>query len=137
MQQEVRWAKESGKQIITVFEAESHRPGFFDFQKAQTKYHGTEFEFVLGIEAIPYQREAAETREMLAAIFKQAYGASHTVTQETQAQAKFCMGGVYENQRDLHSAANYYEQAGELFADTVGEEHEFTRVAREKFLSVT
>ena len=26
---------------------------------------------------------------------------------------------------------------GELFADTVGEEHEFTRVAREKFLSVT
>ena len=82
-------------------------------------------------------QSALQHFEKAAAIFKQAYGASHTVTQETQAQAKFCMGGVYENQRDLHSAANYYEQAGELFADTVGEEHEFTRVAREKFLSVT
>ena len=32
------------------------------------------------------------------------------MTKETRAQALYCMGGVYKNQRDMHSAANFYEQ---------------------------
>ena len=42
------------------------------FEELFAKYKGTEFEFVLGIEAIPYQREAAETEEMLSAILTKA-----------------------------------------------------------------
>jgi tetratricopeptide (TPR) repeat protein len=42
--------------------------------------------------------------------FAQVYGDGHQVTQETKAQALFCKAGLYKNQRDMHNAANYYEQ---------------------------
>ena len=31
VQKEIRWAVAAGKQIIVLFEKESHRPGFFDY----------------------------------------------------------------------------------------------------------
>ena len=69
MQQEIRWAKQYKKHIIVVFEKEHHRPGFFDYAKAAEKYSGTEWEFILGIDAIPYQREQFLADAMMANIF--------------------------------------------------------------------
>eukprot|EP01044_Picomonas_judraskeda_P015409 COSAG03_NODE_2577_length_2630_cov_122.230344_1_plen_719_part_10 len=57
VQKEIRWARQHNKNIIIVFERENHRPGFFDYSRAAAKYTGTEWEFILGIDAIPYQRD--------------------------------------------------------------------------------
>ena len=65
VQKEIRWAKKYNKPIITVFEKESHRPGFFDYGRAAEKYKGTEFEFLLGIDAIPYQRDMYQREAMM------------------------------------------------------------------------
>ena len=69
VQKEIRWAKKYNKPIITVFEKESHRPGFFDYGRAAEKYAGTEFEFLLGIDAIPYQRDTFQREAMMKNIF--------------------------------------------------------------------
>ena len=38
VQKEIRWALLYEKPIITVYESESHRPGYFDYAKAAEKY---------------------------------------------------------------------------------------------------
>ena len=53
MQKEIRWARKYKKKIIILYEKESHCPGSFDYGKAGEKYTGTEWEFILGIDAIP------------------------------------------------------------------------------------
>ena len=55
-----------------MFEKEQHRPGFFDYAKAAEKYSGTEWEFILGLDAIPYQREQFSSDAMMASIFAKA-----------------------------------------------------------------
>lgn len=80
VQKEVRWAKQYRKPIITVFEKDPTRNGFFDMQKATKKYEycscgesGTdhkpgchrEFKFLLELDAVPYQREYFQVGAML------------------------------------------------------------------------
>eukprot|EP01043_Picozoa_sp_COSAG02_P033526 COSAG02_NODE_2293_length_9198_cov_195.076492_1_plen_699_part_00 len=72
VQKEIRWARESGKKIIILFEKESHRPGYFDHGKAAQKYAGTEWEFILSIDAIPYQRDQYLADAMLENILDKA-----------------------------------------------------------------
>eukprot|EP01045_Picozoa_sp_COSAG04_P024817 COSAG04_NODE_3158_length_3101_cov_38.182756_2_plen_572_part_00 len=76
VQKEIGWARKYGKKIIIVFEKENHRPGFFDYGKAMDKYKATQFEFVLGIDAIPYQRDRYQAEAMLQNIFAKAAGAA-------------------------------------------------------------
>eukprot|EP01045_Picozoa_sp_COSAG04_P007421 COSAG04_NODE_388_length_15249_cov_7.616502_4_plen_3423_part_00 len=76
VKKEIGWARKYGKKIIVVFEKENHRPGFFDYAKAAEKYNGTEFEFILGIDAIPYQRDTFLADAMLQNIFAKAVGAA-------------------------------------------------------------
>eukprot|EP01050_Picozoa_sp_SAG11_P009764 SAG11_NODE_942_length_6435_cov_27.522096_3_plen_107_part_00 len=64
--------RRSGQKIITIFEKESHRPGIFDYSKAVEKYKGTEWEFILGIDSIPYQREQFAEKAMLENILAKA-----------------------------------------------------------------
>ena len=73
IQKEIRWARQYGKPIITVVEADSHRPGHFDFEKARSKYDvpctcgqtdetghkegcEREWKFLLDISAIDFER---------------------------------------------------------------------------------
>ena len=74
VQKEIRWALKYQKPIITVYESESHRPGYFDYAKAAEKYKGTEWEFLLGIDAIKYQREQFLAEAMLKNILAKALG---------------------------------------------------------------
>ena len=86
VQKEVRWAKQYKKPIITVFEKDPTRNGFFDMQKAMKKYgdvrcscgeSGTdhkpgchrEFKFLLEEDAVPYQREIFLVGGMLKNIY--------------------------------------------------------------------
>ena len=57
MQQELRWALEKGKQVITVYEADETSPGFFDYDKARLKYKDTEWESVLELPPVGFLRE--------------------------------------------------------------------------------
>jgi hypothetical protein len=69
VQKEIRWATKFKKRIIIVYEKDERRPGFFDYQKASKKYMGTEWEFLLGIDAITYQRDAFQADGMMKNIF--------------------------------------------------------------------
>eukprot|EP01047_Picozoa_sp_COSAG01_P035256 COSAG01_NODE_2693_length_7243_cov_4.778695_1_plen_1576_part_00 len=74
VQKEIRWARKYKKKFIVVFEKESHRPGFFDYGQAHDKYDGTEWQFVLGIDAIAYQREQYLEEGMMKNILAKACG---------------------------------------------------------------
>ena len=65
VKKEIAWARKYDKKIIVVYEKERERSGFFDYGKAHAKYKGTEMEFILGIDAIPYRREAYEAEAMM------------------------------------------------------------------------
>eukprot|EP01052_Picozoa_sp_SAG31_P011736 SAG31_NODE_671_length_12940_cov_4.703606_8_plen_323_part_00 len=69
VQKEIRWALKYKKKIITVYEKDERRPGHFDYYKAAKKYSGTEWEFLLGIDAITYQRDAFQADGMMKNIF--------------------------------------------------------------------
>ena len=77
VQKEIRWAVKYQKPIITVYESESHRPGYFDYAKAAEKYKGTEWGFLLGIDAIKYQREQFLAEAMLKNILAKAHGSAN------------------------------------------------------------
>ena len=77
VQKEIRWALKYQKPIITIYESESHRPGYFDYTKAAEKYKGTEWEFLLGIDAIKYQREQFLAEAMLKNILAKAHGSAN------------------------------------------------------------
>ena len=72
VQKEIRWAKQAGKNIITLFESEQHRPGYFDYAKAAKKYKGTEWEFLLKVDSIKFQRERFLAEAMLKNILAKA-----------------------------------------------------------------
>jgi hypothetical protein len=69
VQQEIRWAKKYKKDIITVFEREERRAGFFDYAKAWERYRGGEWEHLLRIDAISYQRDEFQAEAMLKNIY--------------------------------------------------------------------
>lgn len=59
VQKEIRWALQHKEKdnIIVLFEADDRRPGYFDYGKAREKYKDTEWEFLLEISGIKYQRD--------------------------------------------------------------------------------
>eukprot|EP01043_Picozoa_sp_COSAG02_P017314 COSAG02_NODE_783_length_17238_cov_173.774199_2_plen_1914_part_00 len=99
VQKEIRWAKQYKKKIITVFEKEHHRPGFFDYSVAAEKYSGTEWEFILGIDAIPYQRDQFLADAMMANILAKA-----TTTDVRAADNPINPPGVWEFFLSHHQA---------------------------------
>eukprot|EP01043_Picozoa_sp_COSAG02_P039872 COSAG02_NODE_3181_length_7215_cov_30.624930_2_plen_1762_part_00 len=72
VQKELRWAQQYQKKVIVVFEKDERRAGFFDHGKARYKYKGTEWEYILDIDAIPYQRDDDYADVMVAKIIKKA-----------------------------------------------------------------
>ena len=72
VQLEVRKAKEEGKNIMTVFEKEERRHSFFDYGKAWAKYGGGEWEFLLNIASINYNRQRDEAAAMIDRILRRA-----------------------------------------------------------------
>ena len=56
VQKEIQWALQQKKKIITLYEADLLRPGYFDYGEAAKKYKGTEWEFLLALDAIKYER---------------------------------------------------------------------------------
>lgn len=83
VQQELRWAKQYNKQVIVVYEQEERRAGHFDFSKAMAKYKGTEWEYVLNVDAIPYRRDEEEADVMVNKIIMKAAGKPTPVAAET------------------------------------------------------
>ena len=69
VQKEIRWARKYNKKIITVFEKEPDRPGYFDYGRAWEKYRGTEWEMLLQIDATPYMRDTFQAEAMMKALF--------------------------------------------------------------------
>ena len=65
VQMEIRAAQEANKNIITVFESDSRKQAFFDYGEATEKYRGTEWEYLLHIDATTYRRDTFEARAMI------------------------------------------------------------------------
>jgi hypothetical protein len=82
VQEELRWAKQYEKRVIVVFEAEERRTSHFDHGKAMAKYKGTEWEYILNIDAIPYRRDEDEADVMVTKILRKAAGAQPPVAAE-------------------------------------------------------
>jgi len=72
VQKELRWAQQYGKSFITVFEEDRQRQAFFDYFKARAKYAGTEWEFLLDIDAVIYRRDRDEAKVMVERILSKA-----------------------------------------------------------------
>ena len=58
----------SVQKIIIVFEKDDRRAGFFDFTPAWSKYGGTEWEAMLNIDAITYQRDEDYAQVMVSKV---------------------------------------------------------------------
>eukprot|EP01043_Picozoa_sp_COSAG02_P029746 COSAG02_NODE_1864_length_10606_cov_17.350148_11_plen_701_part_00 len=76
VQKEIRWALKYNKPIITVFEKDADRAGYFDYKQAWEKYRGTEWEFLLRIDATQYCRDYLQAGAMLEAIYSKAKGST-------------------------------------------------------------
>jgi serine/threonine protein kinase len=74
VQKEIRWAWKYKKKIIVLFEKDQRRAGFFDHGEAWGKYHGTEWEAILNIDAEPYQRDEGYAQGMVQKILRHAEG---------------------------------------------------------------
>lgn len=72
VQLEVRTAKSSGKPILTVFEEDTRRQGFFDYTLAWEKYGETEWKFLLNIDSVTYRRDAFEAQAMCKRLLRKA-----------------------------------------------------------------
>jgi serine/threonine protein kinase len=68
VQKEIRRGMEAKKNIITVFEDDRRKQGYFDYGEAYKKYAGTEWESLLHVDATTYRRDAYEAQAMLAKI---------------------------------------------------------------------
>eukprot|EP01043_Picozoa_sp_COSAG02_P062007 COSAG02_NODE_8453_length_2567_cov_2.266613_1_plen_696_part_00 len=79
VQKEIGWARQYGKKIIVIYEKEDRRAGFFDFGKARAKYAGTPMEFILDIDAEPYQRDEVYAEGMMGKIVQKAAGIAKVV----------------------------------------------------------
>ena len=86
VQMEIRWAWKYKKPIVVVFEKSTQRReyGFFDFDRARTKYAGSEWESVLNIDALEYMRDEDHAETMLDKILKKA--TDHHVPEAEQRQ---------------------------------------------------
>jgi hypothetical protein len=58
--------------LINVFEEDRQRQAFFDYFKARAKYAGTEWEFLLDIDAVIYRRDRDEAKAMVDRILSKA-----------------------------------------------------------------
>eukprot|EP01046_Picozoa_sp_COSAG06_P043522 COSAG06_NODE_5712_length_3307_cov_113.406231_2_plen_770_part_00 len=72
VQKELRWAKQYKKKVIVVYESEERRASHFDYGKAAAKYKNTEWEYILNIDAIPYQRDEDFAEAMVGKILSKA-----------------------------------------------------------------
>eukprot|EP01047_Picozoa_sp_COSAG01_P041439 COSAG01_NODE_3555_length_5940_cov_3.170519_1_plen_267_part_10 len=68
VQKELEFQRTSGSKILTIFEDERRRQGFFDYHKAWKKYGGTEWEPLLNIDSVTYRRDKFEAQAMVARI---------------------------------------------------------------------
>jgi hypothetical protein len=66
---ELRKAVEEGVHILTMYESDSRKQGFFDFAKAGPKYEGGDFEFLMKLDTANYRRDRYEARAMLEKLF--------------------------------------------------------------------
>ena len=65
VQMEIRAAREANKDIITVYEDDRRKRGYFSYDLASVKYHGTEWEELLHIDATVYRRDTFEAEAMV------------------------------------------------------------------------
>jgi hypothetical protein len=73
VQKELRWAREAGTRLVVVYEKEERRKSqYFDFAKATQKYAGTEWEYILNIDAIEYMRDEDHAEVMVQKIVRKA-----------------------------------------------------------------
>eukprot|EP01043_Picozoa_sp_COSAG02_P052954 COSAG02_NODE_5785_length_4036_cov_3.068834_3_plen_756_part_01 len=72
VQKEIGWAQQYNKNIIILYEPDQRRPNYFDFTEARNKYKGTAYEYLLGIAAIPFQRDQFLADAMLRNILAKA-----------------------------------------------------------------
>ena len=99
VQKEIGWAQKYNKKIIVLVEKEQHRPGFFDYAKAAEKYAGTEWEAILGIDAISFQRDQYLADAMLENMFAKA-----SSEEVTAAESPINLPGVWEFFLSHHQA---------------------------------
>ena len=104
-----------------------------------TKKAVAEGRYIAGRECMSRKewQSAMQHFERAADLFTEIYSDDHVLTQESRAHALFCHGGLYQNQLDNDRALDYYEQSERLFADTVGDKHEFTIAARQAYDSAS
>ena len=72
VQMEIRAAREANKNIITVYEDDRRKRGYFSYDLASVKYHGTEWEELLHIDATVYRRDTFEAEAMIKKILHRA-----------------------------------------------------------------
>ena len=72
VQLEIRAAREHAKKVITVFDEDGRRQGYFDYGLASAKYGGTEWEFLLNIDSVTYRRDRFEACAMVDRILAKA-----------------------------------------------------------------
>eukprot|EP01051_Picozoa_sp_SAG22_P011575 SAG22_NODE_1126_length_5474_cov_4.748093_1_plen_485_part_00 len=65
VQKEVRWARQHGRPVLTIFEDEERRQGFFDYGKARVKYGGTEWGELLDVDPVTYTRDKIKAEVMV------------------------------------------------------------------------
>jgi hypothetical protein len=66
VQKEVRWAHESRRNIITIFEDDFRKKqAHFDYGKATEKYKGTEWARLLEYDSVVYRRDTFEADAMV------------------------------------------------------------------------
>jgi len=76
VQLELRQAHAERRNLITIFESDGRKQGFFDHGAARAKYSGTEWaERVLNLDSVTYRRQAHEAQAMLDRIEEKARAA--------------------------------------------------------------
>ena len=72
VQLEIREAQRCEKNIITVYEEDRRRQGYFDFALARPKYNETQWRSLLEIDAITYRHQTDEAEAMINRIIARA-----------------------------------------------------------------
>jgi hypothetical protein len=57
VQKEIGWARKYKKKIVVVFEKDARKVGFFDYAKAREKYSGGQWDDILSVSGLEYQRD--------------------------------------------------------------------------------
>ena len=85
VQKELTWAREYEKPVITVYEGEQRRPGYFDFDLAMRRYksksvHNGNFSFLFDVSAVQYLRGTFHAEAMVNEILAKAETMTQTAT---------------------------------------------------------